>query len=637
MSIPEKRKVENEDPDEYTPEPKRTQVEAPGDENEQDAAEKDIVLDDYRAWEKHLNYIICQGNEEEINRSFEKFLSQYCNDGDKWADYIEFKMKDKTLETVDRIWIESKFAKVLPKIYSIKLWRRYVKYVEFINPITPDNGEKARSTVFKAYKFAIDTVGNDFFKSDELWGDYLRYLYNWQTVNSNESTTKEGMIRSVLKKMISYPSLKLEENWNIFIKFEADLNINKSRKIIADCTPEYLKIKSINDELKKLTKNITELKDRRYVKRQLVKWQKWIEWEKENHLKISPEDVDRRVNYVYNLSVQYCRLIPEVWFNYYYYLILERNDKTKSIDILEMGHSVNPTSLLLCNEMSRYYESKGDLEKVRKVWLELIERIEKSKTYSNKDEIVSYLYCDLLKVVNRISNIKEVRNIFKLARKYMNIKWNVYVTYAMIEYYNNEAKIANRSFALGMQYFKREVHFVEKYLDFLIDTRDMANFKKVIEISIENFKEVSDDRALKILFNKYYEVEERIGDSESMNSLITRYSALFGKAKISNFIRSGLKNNFNGVDVVRILDEYKEIAESNDSDVEITGSGSVTSVIEGLKEETRPAEENKREANEENELMAKLQGFLQVLPKDAQIQEQIKVLSIGQLMDHFGV
>ena len=28
----------------------------------------------------------------------------------------------------------------------------------------------------KAYKFAIDTVGIDFFKSHEIWGDYLKYL-----------------------------------------------------------------------------------------------------------------------------------------------------------------------------------------------------------------------------------------------------------------------------------------------------------------------------------------------------------------------------------------------------------------------------------------------------------------------------
>jgi cleavage stimulation factor subunit 3 len=617
------------------------EVEKPSDDDEYEINDVEVFKHEYSEWHFILEQKLKEGKKHEISEAFEKYLSQYVNDGDKWADYIEWMMSvEKDIE-LDKKRIESSFFKVLTKVYNIKLWRLYLKYVELINPITPDNGEKARSIVLKAYKFAIDTVGIDFFKSHEIWGDYLKYLYLWQTVNPNEASTREDLIRKALKTMIGYPSLNLEENWKTFVKFETDLNLNKSRNIIAENEVEYLKIKEVNFELIKVTKSIIPMNERKYNSRQISKWRKWIEWEKQNKLKLNKGEVDRRVNYVYNLSVQYLRLIPEVWFNYWNYVSNEKNDIKKGKELLEDGVAVNPVSLILNNELSKILEKNNDLEGLKNIWLNLIKNIKININIDNS-KIITYCYCQLMKIVNRSSNINEVRKVFKLARQYKKIEWVIYKDYGLIEYYNNETKIATRSFSLGMQYFKRNISFVIEYLNFLLRVKDMANFKKTIEISIENFKEIGDNKSLKILFNKYYEVEERFGDVNSINSLFKRYAKIFGEFDSIKLLYSGLKNESGEIDAVKILDQYRNTTDTveSESDIEITGSNEkIKVVINGLKDDDSKdnidiADEQK-DVNE-NEILIKLQSFLAALPQDDGMRDQMKSLSIGQLLEFFG-
>lgn len=696
MSI-EKRKAES-DNDEGQPDNKKVQKDAleekqesiaetetqgtAGDTQDQESEAAEQLTESYdefthEEWVQLLKKTLEGGEEENITKLFEQYLTQYVNDGEQWVEYIKWMMKGDDVEKMDKKRIESSFFKVLTKVYNVKLWRLYLHYVELINPITPDNGEKARNIVLKAYNFAIETVGHDFFSSNEIWGDYLKYLYVWQAVNPNEASTREDLIRKALKNMISYPSLNLEENWNIFTKFETDLNLNKSRKVISDCKNDYLKLKGLNNEIIGLTKSIKKVDERKHSLRQIRRWNSWINWEKENKLKLTEEEANKRINYVYNLSIQYCYLMPEAWFNFSNYLVVERNNAKLGLEVLKDGIKVNPYSLILRYQLSNHYEGANDLEKIKETWLDLIRRVENSA--KKDDRLITYCYSILMRVVKRISNIKEIRMIFKLARQFKGITWNIFYQYAMIEYYNNEIKIANRTFALGMQYFSTEISFVQKYLQFLIDIKDMTNFKKTIELSLESFKE--NQSASKILYRMYFQVEQEFGDINSINNLVKRYSQAFGKNSPFELIKDGLKSEEDGFDGIRELDEYKQenanatgngssngngnghssghssgSAAKADKDAEHEDGGrggrgekegegnkdkdsedddvQITSVIDGLKEDSSESK-NQASGPDGGDITAKLYSFLQALPQDAAYQEQVKNLSIGQILEFF--
>lgn len=692
MSI-EKRKAES-DNDEGQPDNKKVQKDAleekqesiaetetqgtAGDTQDQESEAAEQLTESYdefthEEWVQLLKKTLEGGEEENITKLFEQYLTQYVNDGEQWVEYIKWMMKGDDVEKMDKKRIESSFFKVLTKVYNVKLWRLYLHYVELINPITPDNGEKARNIVLKAYNFAIETVGHDFFSSNEIWGDYLKYLYVWQAVNPNEASTREDLIRKALKNMISYPSLNLEENWNIFTKFETDLNLNKSRKVISDCKNDYLKLKGLNNEIIGLTKSIKKVDERKHSLRQIRRWNSWINWEKENKLKLTEEEANKRIKYVYNLSIQYCYLMPEAWFNFSNYLVVERNNAKLGLEVLKDGIKVNPYSLILRYQLSNHYEGANDLEKIKETWLDLIRRVENSA--KKDDRLITYCYSILMRVVKRISNIKEIRMIFKLARQFKGITWNIFYQYAMIEYYNNEIKIANRTFALGMQYFSTEISFVQKYLQFLIDIKDMTNFKKTIELSLESFKE--NQSASKILYRMYFQVEQEFGDINSINNLVKRYSQAFGKNSPFELIKDGLKSEEDGFDGIRELDEYKQenanatgngssngngsghssgSAAKADKDAEHEDGGrggrgekegegnkdkdsedddvQITSVIDGLKEDSSESK-NQASGPDGGDITAKLYSFLQALPQDAAYQEQVKNLSIGQILEFF--
>ena len=692
MSI-EKRKAES-DNDEGQPDNKKVQKDAleekqesiaetetqgtAGDTQDQESEAAEQLTESYdefthEEWVQLLKKTLEGGEEENITKLFEQYLTQYVNDGEQWVEYIKWMMKGDDVEKMDKKRIESSFFKVLTKVYNVKLWRLYLHYVELINPITPDNGEKARNIVLKAYNFAIETVGHDFFSSNEIWGDYLKYLYVWQAVNPNEASTREDLIRKALKNMISYPSLNLEENWKIFTKFETDLNLNKSRKVISDCKNDYLKLKGLNNEVIGLTKSIKKVDERKHSLRQIRRWNSWINWEKENKLKLTEEEANKRIKYVYNLSIQYCYLMPEAWFNFSNYLVVERNNAKLGLEVLKDGIKVNPYSLILRYQLSNHYEGANDLEKIKETWLDLIRRVENSA--KKDDRLITYCYSILMRVVKRISNIKEIRMIFKLARQFKGITWNIFYQYAMIEYYNNEIKIANRTFALGMQYFSTEISFVQKYLQFLIDIKDMTNFKKTIELSLESFKE--NQSASKILYRMYFQVEQEFGDINSINNLAKRYSQAFGKNSPFELIKDGLKSEEDGFDGIRELDEYKQenanatgngssngngsghssgSAAKADKDAEHEDGGrggrgekegegnkdkdsedddvQITSVIDGLKEDSSESK-NQASGPDGGDITAKLYSFLQALPQDAAYQEQVKNLSIGQILEFF--
>ncbi|TID15781.1 hypothetical protein CANINC_004310 [Pichia inconspicua] len=502
-----------------------------------------------------ISKIVDSGEKNKIDEEFESHFEKYPNDGDAWTIYIEWMINNP--DKYERKDIDLSFSKVLTKIYHIGLWRLYLRYVQMNHSITGDDEEKSRSIVLKAFKFATDTVGIDYFEGDLIWTDYLKYLSEWNPSNPNEVETRESLIRKALRTMISFPSKKLSEHWKSFTQFESNIDVMKSRKVISDASIEIAKIRKLNNELEKIIGGIVKMRERKYSVRQVNKWEKWIEWEKKNLMELNNDELNKRINYVYNQSIQYGRFMPQLWFNYANYLS-ENDKKLECINLLREGLKVNPFSFILTNGLSERYEIEGEgkIEELKNVWIELIENVIREGN-EDKDNIVSFCYCELMRIVNRINGFKEVRPIFKRARQYKGIKWNVYYDYSMIEYNNGENKIANRSFQLGMQIFKDDIKFVMKYLEFLIISKDMVTFKNVIEKSIEFFFENGDLNGLKRIMSKYYDIETQFGDIKLINKLCEKYDSIFGKMKHLELLVSKMEEFGPQFNIIKELDEYK--------------------------------------------------------------------------------
>ena len=74
--------------------------------------------------------------------------------------------------------------------------------------------------------------------------------------------------------------------------------------------------------------------------------------------------------------------------------------------------------------------------------------------------------------------------VFKEARKWPNITWQVFEASAMLElHWNKEPKIATNIFEVGMKRFSEDVGFVVRYLDFLITINDDGSELAITKIS----------------------------------------------------------------------------------------------------------------------------------------------------------
>lgn len=502
------------------------------------------------SWRAQLDLVVKSGaSADQVSAAFDAYLKVYVNDGTVLASYVNYLMDATEL---DRVAIEKVFAQSLTKVLDPKLWKCYLKYIELINPITPDSPDLPRQTVIQAYQFAVDTIGADPIGASEIWNDFLNYLYHWQCVTSQESTKRQELIEKTLLKLVQTPSLDLEEHWKLFTSFQNDLNTPKSRKAINDQSPAYMKLRSINNDLKKIIGSpckLIEVVDRKETN-QVAIWNAWLNWEAKNPLDLEESMVQARIALVHNLSSQYLRLCPEVWFNYAMYTIVEQKNLPLGRDILVDSIKINSTSLANVTLLTNVYQANNETDKINDLWQTFISALIDTKT---SEALITQCYIRWMKVWKKLNDMKQIRFVFSQARKFPGIEYQVYAEYAMIEHSNNDNRIAIKAFELGLKYFPTSIDMVLSYLNFLIDIKDLTNFKKNIEISIENFTEDTD---LVKLFVKYYQVESRFGNLNSINLLTKRYLNKFPKSTPFNLLLLSSTDENNENPLLK-LDKYR--------------------------------------------------------------------------------
>lgn len=463
--------------------------------------------------------------------------------------------------------MEAIFARCLPITTDVEICRTYVLYVRRVNDVIT-GGEKARSTVVSAFDFATNKVGTDVDSSD-LWKDYLDFFKSWTPGSSWEQQQKNDLIRKLYRRCLVIPNSRIEAMWSEYTKWENEVSTpNSASKFIADLSTSYMEARSWNTEWHNTTKNLIRRKlvpisiqddPNNTAQDQLALWFKWIDLEKKNGLNLKDYDLQNRIEYVYKRAVSMLPFVPEIWYRYAQYMMLEKEDdnRQRAIDLLVDGVRLNPRSFLLSFKLSELHEKDAAFSKAQEVLDNLIKvlsedhsgvqsRIDHIKanlahakrqpakepsiepdTKMNSDseddednqpvvqytesealkileleskleesnKAVTLVYIQLMALCKRSQGIKEVRSVFKQRKNFKSMGYEFYVENALIEFYSDNKKIADKVFDLAMKSFSKNGGFLYAYLDYLILTNAIDSLKVFLEVALTNLlKEVTSDK-----------------------------------------------------------------------------------------------------------------------------------------------
>lgn len=561
--------------------------------------EEDLELNplDYNKWQKLIDQLIIKDNQEQVRNTFDKYLKIFKFDGASWCKYIKYELNRDEKEKVENL-----FQQCLGITDNVELCRLYVDYVRGVTDFVT-GGEKARGVVVQAFEFAINKVGIDI-TSESLWQDYIQFLQSWNPNANWEQQQKIDLIRKVYKKFLTIPTENIEVSWSQYTKWENELNPATASKFISEKSGEFMLARSWNTEFNRITDkslkrnlNPGDHNDEDVVK-QLKYWLRWLELEKENKLELKDETVnDKRIQYVYKQATYALPFVPEIWFQYVKYLLVqnEEGNLQESIRLLKEGGLVlNPKSMLLTFQLAELYERDNSFNNTKIVFKNLLDALQKDYNSvanqiaelkeridpaTDKDNIqedddeneeeeeedndndndndnggdlkqqppskklklnpnggqngsnsenngeavsapsssvklpqvyrisladskqllsfeneqkrlsdaITLTYVKFMIASKRSEGIKEARNVFKQARKFTDIGYQIFIESALLEHYSDKKSTALKIFDLGKKNFATNGKFLLNYLDYLIMINDVDTMRTVIQSSDANF------------------------------------------------------------------------------------------------------------------------------------------------------
>lgn len=213
-----------------------------------------------------------------------------------------------------------------------------------------------------------------------------------------------------------------------------------------------------------------------------------------------------------------------------------------------------------------YSPQEPMLNKLSQADVTQLTRLEGARAKIN--QAITFVYTKLMISAKRVGGIKEARAVFKTAKndKFKSIGYDFYVNNALLEYYSDNKKTANRIFELGMKVFSKSGGFLLKYLDYLIMINDVENIRVLFEQGLTSLlKEITSETEgvddvlnastttpakklspyedysqkrkdadiaekreyIKELFKKFSKFETKFGDLNAVKGLEKRYEQYF--------------------------------------------------------------------------------------------------------------
>lgn len=469
-----------------------------------------------------------------------------------WCLQLKGSLARDEFETVEQVLAQCLSGDV--ENNDLSLWLTYLDYVRRKNNLIT-GGQEARAIVIKAFELVLEKCAVFEPNSTQFWSDYLGFLEQWKPVNKWEVQQRIDMIRKLYKRMLCVPFDSLEKMWNKYTQWEQDVNSLTARKFIGELSAEYMKARSLYQEWSNVTKgvrrvspvniktvnknNIPQRGNDSLDVKQLEIWNKWIEWEKENKLVLTDEDLTSRIIYVYKQAIQHMIFSVEIWYNYAMYV----SDTTEREKILYNALSANPDSPSVTFKLAECYELDNKVDKVKECFDSTIatasKKYKRLQSSPDKDaseflegnitalkQKITFLYCIYMNTMNRLSGLSAARSVFGKCRKLKsNLSHDIYIENAYLEFQNQQDyKTACKVLELGLKYFQNDGNYVNKYLDFLILWNKDSQIKTLFETSIEK---VDDDALLKTIYKKMICYESKFGNLHNVYSLEKRFFEKF--------------------------------------------------------------------------------------------------------------
>lgn len=517
---------------------------------------------DARQWSSYVNFELNRADFQRVVDLFAKCLP-ITSDVDLCRTYVLYVRRvndvitggEKARSTVV-LAFDFAVNKCGIDIDSSDLWNDYLDFFKTWTPGTSWEQQQKNDLIRKLYRRCL-VIPNA--RIESMWSDYTK----WE----NEVSTPNNASKNIADLSTEYMEAR---SWNTEWK-NVTSNLIRRRLVPVSAVDDP------ND----------------IVKGQLEAWLNWLEFEKKNGLNLNEQDLQHRIDYVFKRAVTILPFVPEVWFRYNKFLLQENEDANKShcIELLTDGIRLNPKSFLLCFQLAELYERDGTFPKAQEVYdssikvfvqkhsavkskidqinensakragLEMSTKKENEENGGNSDsdddtpeqpvvqysesealqifslesqlhelnKSVTFLYIKLMALCKRSQGIKEVRAVFKQRKNFKSLAYEFYVENALIEYYSDNKKIADKVFDLAMKSFSSNGGFLYAYLDYLILTNSIESIKVFFEMALTNLlKEITSDReglqiAINILEQK--KRSENLKKNEYfMKKIIRRYT-----------------------------------------------------------------------------------------------------------------
>ncbi|KAI9481634.1 MAG: hypothetical protein EXX96DRAFT_219923 [Benjaminiella poitrasii] len=409
-------------------------------------------------------------------------------------------------------------------------------------------------------------------------------------------------MRRAYQKAVTIPLNNVEHLWKEYDQWENNLNRLTAKKFLSEKSSAYMTARTALREMRLYTDSIntnTVALPPQWTSDEMTQlnlWKKYIEWEKNDPLRLEDEAVVMdRVAYAYQQAFLVLRLYPEMWYSFASYY-QEHNKIEKAISVLKQGIEILPTSLLLHFYYVEICESKRQLDDVRQAYDQLLNRLDedidqikktaqeeidrlqqeadqerasmnlsddidgelreqlraREREVKREQETIetkmkerveviaracSLVWINYMRFARRTEGIKSARALFSRARKAANSTYHVYVADALMEYHNSkDATIAGKVFSLGQKTYGDHPDFICQYLEFLIQMNDDNNTRALFERTLATMPAA---KAVPIWL-KFLDYENKYGDLASVQNIEKRRIEALANPNV-NLMESFLK------------------------------------------------------------------------------------------------
>lgn len=479
--------------------------------------------------------------------------------GDLWNDYVDFfktwtpsslwEQQQKT-DLIRRLY---KRCLVIPTARLETLWSEYTKWENEVS--TPNSASKFIADLSTSYMearswniewhhvtknllrrklvpvLAVEDVNDLISEQVELWFKWL------EMEQKNALNLKEDVLASrieyVYKRAVAVLPF-VPEVWYRYILFltSADADGNKTRCI--DLLSDGLRL---NPRSFMLTFQLSEI------------------YEKDNAF-ASAQDVYEHLVKV--LSLDYALVEAQC----------SRIKETVASRFKQKNGAATPKKAETDGSDSGSEDEEDRYKVVQYTEGEALEILGLESKLAEMAEAATLVYIKWMALCKRSQGIKEVRNVFRKRNNFKSLGFEFYVQNALIEYYSDNRKVADKIFDLGMKTFSKNGEFLYAHLGFLILTNSLESLKVFFEMASTNLsKEIESDKEALALPNINIVDQKKRSDNLKRNEtylakIIRRYMKFAHEFLDLDTVLSLEKRYceyFNEEDKMRLfIDRYKE-------------------------------------------------------------------------------